>query len=240
MQRLGDIRPGMDVYDVDGDKVGTVREVAEGNGHPTADAGYMQISIGGRGLGRPVYVPMSIVREIQAEGVYLDIDKDDAERLDGESPITGADQLDEGLDAEAPRSRSRRSTRSPREQTVELREEELHARKEKVQTGELGIRKEIITEERTLDVAVMREEVVIERRPVERKPVREDIGEGEALRVPVWAEQVRVEKQPVVVEEVRISKHVVEETQQVTDTVRREEARIEQDGEVAVRGAEEL
>ena len=240
MQWSGEIRPGMDVYDVDGDKLGTVREVSEGDGRLTEGAGYLQISTGGHGLGRPVYVPLSIVREIRADGVYLDMVQDDAERLDGESRTPVADPLDEQLDAEVPRSRSRRPARSPREQTVELREEVLQAHKEKVQTGELGIRKEVITEERTLDVPVMREEVVIERRPVERKPARDDIAEGEALRVPVWAEQVQVEKQAVVVEELRIGKHVVEETQQVTDTVRREEARIEREGEVAVRSAEDL
>lgn len=49
--------------------------------------------------------------------------------------------------------------------TMQLREEELRARKHEVETGEVRARKEIVTETKTLEVPVQREAVVIERRP---------------------------------------------------------------------------
>jgi uncharacterized protein (TIGR02271 family) len=121
-------------------------------------------------------------------------------------------------------------------QRVQLREEELRARKQPVQTGEVGLRKEVVTEQQTLNVPVTREEVVIERRPASGQPSDTPIGEGETYRVPVREEQVTVEKQPVVREEVSLGKRQVQETQRVSDTVKREEAHIEQQGNVNVQG----
>ena len=130
------------------------------------------------------------------------------------------------------------TVRAEGEQTVQLREEELRANKETVQAGEVGVRKEVVAEEQTVDVPVRREEVVIERRPVEgRAPAQGEIGEGEEIRVPVMAERADVEKETVVTEEVSIGKRQVEETEQVTDTVRREEARLERSGDVDIRGS---
>ncbi len=54
----------------------------------------------------------------------------------------------------------------------------------------------------------------------------------------VREEQVTVEKQPVVREEVAMGKRPVQETKQVSDTVRREEAHVEQEGDVNVQGTE--
>ena len=56
------------------------------------------------------------------------------------------------------------------------------------------------------------------------------------MRIPLREEQVQVTKQPVVTEEINIGKRVVQETRQVTDTVQREEARIEQTGNVNIHG----
>ena len=121
---------------------------------------------------------------------------------------------------------------------VQLREEELRARKEPVEAGEVGIRKDVVEEQRTIDVPVTREEVTVERRPTERRPADRPVSEGETIGVPVREEQVRVEKEPVVTEEVEIGKRPVQETQRVTETVRREEPRVEREGDVDVRGDE--
>ena len=45
--------------------------------------------------------------------------------------------------------------------------------------------------------------------------------------------QVRIEKQPVVTEEVKVSKRPVEETKKVSDKVRRERLRVEPEGGVS-------
>jgi len=124
--------------------------------------------------------------------------------------------------------------------TVQLREEQLRARKETVEAGEVEIRKEVVSEQRTIEVPVTREEVVIERRPVDRvESDRTDVGdirEGETISVPVREEQVTVEKRPVVTEEVSVGKRQVTETERVSDTVRREEAVIDRTGDGNVGG----
>lgn len=125
------------------------------------------------------------------------------------------------------------------EQTVQLREEELQARKQTVQTGEVTVGKEIVSEQRTLEVPVTREELVIERHPVERRPSDGPIEErSETIEIPVREEQVSVEKQAVVYEEVVLGKQQVQETRQVSGTVRREEARIDREGDVSVTGGD--
>jgi uncharacterized protein (TIGR02271 family) len=119
---------------------------------------------------------------------------------------------------------------------LQLREEELHAEKKPVQAGEVRVRKDVIEEKKTIDVPVTREEVVVERHPVSgRERSDGDIGEDEEIRIPVMEEQVRVEKTPVVKEEVSIKKRAVQETKQVSDTVRREEAHVDQSGGARVR-----
>lgn len=119
--------------------------------------------------------------------------------------------------------------------SVELREEELRVEKERVQAGEVRLRKEVVTEERTVEVPVTREEVVIERRPAASGRAGGTINEGEEIRIPLMEEEVRVEKTPVVREEVSLKKQQVQDTERVSETLRREEARIDQTGDANVR-----
>jgi uncharacterized protein (TIGR02271 family) len=118
---------------------------------------------------------------------------------------------------------------------IELREEELRATKDRVKAGEVRVRKDVVTDEKTIDVPVTREEVVVERHPASGRPVTGDIKEGEEIRIPVTEEKVRVEKTPVVKEEITVGKRQVQETEKVRDTVRREEARIDEKGAARVR-----
>jgi len=119
--------------------------------------------------------------------------------------------------------------------TMKLHEEQLHATKQPVQTGEVRVRKEVVTEHKTLDVPVTREEVVIERRPASGHATSAgDIRPGEEVRIPVREEQVRVEKETVVKEEVSVGKRKVQDTEHVGGTVRKEEVRVEQEGNVDV------
>ncbi len=123
--------------------------------------------------------------------------------------------------------------------SLRLREEQLNVSKDRVQSGEVGLHKEVVSEQKTVNVPVTHEEVVIERRAVTDGQVdNTPIGEGETIRVPVSEEQVNVSKNTVVTGEVAIGKREVQETQQVTDTVRREEARIDQQGNAIVHGSQ--
>jgi len=124
------------------------------------------------------------------------------------------------------------------EQRMQLREEELHAQKRPVETGEVTVRKEVHTEHKTLEVPVRREEVVIERHAATGQTASScDIRAGEEIRVPVTEEQVTVEKTPVVKEEVTVGKRVVHDTERVSGEVRKEEVRVERKGDADVRGS---
>src|SRR5436305_6975860 len=124
------------------------------------------------------------------------------------------------------------------QQNLKLREEQHRAQKQPVETGEVRLRKDVVTEQKSVDVPVTREEVYVERRPGSGQPTDQPIGEGETYRVPVREEQVTVEKQPYVREEVAMGKRPVQESRQVSDTVRREEARVERTGDANVQGSE--
>ena len=119
--------------------------------------------------------------------------------------------------------------------TVELREEELAARKQTVQSGQVIVGTEVVAEQRTLEVPVTHEEVVIERHAVDRRPSDEPISAtAETLNVPVREEQVTAEKRAVVYEEVNIGKRAVQETQQVSDTVRKEVVDVDAVGDLSI------
>jgi uncharacterized protein (TIGR02271 family) len=121
--------------------------------------------------------------------------------------------------------------------TMKLHEERLRVDKQPVETGEVRLHKEVVTEHQTVDVPVTREEVVIERHPVAGgKATASDLKAGEEIRIPVREEQVRVEKQAVAKEEVSLGKRKVTDTQKVDETVRHEELRVDKKGDVDVRG----
>jgi uncharacterized protein (TIGR02271 family) len=121
---------------------------------------------------------------------------------------------------------------------IQLHEEELQVHKQPVETGAVRARKEAVTEHRTMEIPVQREEVVIERQAPRGEPTSaSDIAPGEEIRVPVSEEQVTVEKHPVVKEEVAVGKRAVQDTKQVGGTVRKEQVRVEREGEVDVRGS---
>jgi uncharacterized protein (TIGR02271 family) len=122
------------------------------------------------------------------------------------------------------------------EQRMRLREEQLQIDKQVVQKGEIRLRKEVVTEQKTIDVPVLHEEVYIEHRPGSGQISDTPIGESEVIRIPVSGEQITVSKQIKTTGEVAIHKRQFQEMQQVTDSVRREEARIEREGDVNVQG----
>jgi uncharacterized protein (TIGR02271 family) len=121
------------------------------------------------------------------------------------------------------------------QESIELREEELRAEKQRVEAGEVRLRKEVVEENKTIEVPVTHEEVVVEKHSVGgRRPADGEIGDDEEIRIPVMEEEVRVEKTPVVREEVSLKKRQVQDTEQVSETVKREEAWIDSTGDARV------
>ncbi len=147
---------------------------------------------------------------------------------------------------------------------VPIREERLDVSKQVVQTGEVIIHKRVITENKTFTIPVRREEVIIERLPsrggagsaTNTAPNRDDalfenqsnVGQnatsiidgsemlrnGGTIRILVREEQVTLNKQVVVVEEVTVRKQQVQEMQEISDTVKHEEVRVEHTGDIII------
>lgn len=126
------------------------------------------------------------------------------------------------------------------EEKIRLHEERLNVDKERVQTGEVNVGKHVVEENQSIEVPVEREEVYVERRPVNEETTGDtfdkDSGltgdayqEGENIHIPVTEERVEVSKKDVVAEEIVVGKRKVQDTETVNETVRREEADIDED-----------
>lgn len=109
---------------------------------------------------------------------------------------------------------------------IQRSEEELRAGTREREAGSMRVRKKVVTDHERLEVPIRREEVEVERVPVEGEASEAEIGDDE-VRVPLIEEEVVVEKRPVAKEEVRIRKDVVEDTEVVEEDVRREEVDID-------------
>jgi uncharacterized protein (TIGR02271 family) len=112
------------------------------------------------------------------------------------------------------------------EVSVQRSEEELRAGTREREIGNIKVRKRVETERERLEVPTHREEVTVDRVPINEETSTAEMGEDE-VRVPVTEEEVVVEKRPVVKEEVRIRKDVVEDTEVVEEDVRREEVEVD-------------
>lgn len=160
------------------------------------------------------------------EGVLVTVDagsrRDEAETI---LRTKGAD-LGENIAREQEYGR----TESPSEnQRMQLYGEVLRVHRDRIQNGEVRLRKETVTDTKNLNVPVSHDELVVERRPVteERPAPGAAIGQKQEMRVPLSEERVSVEKQPVVREEVEAGKREVTNVESRDEKVRREELKVE-------------
>jgi uncharacterized protein (TIGR02271 family) len=106
---------------------------------------------------------------------------------------------------------------------VQRSEEELRVGTREREAGSVNVRKRVRVDREQVRVPTRREEVTVERVPVEGRAAPEaEIGGGE-VQIPVVEEEIVVEKRPVVKEELRIRKDVVEDEEVVEADLRKEE-----------------
>ncbi|MGH3148206.1 MAG: YsnF/AvaK domain-containing protein, partial [Rubrobacter sp.] len=111
---------------------------------------------------------------------------------------------------------------------VQRSEEELRVGTREREAGRVNVRKRVRTDRERIEVPTRREEVSLERVPVEGGASEAQIGDEE-VRVPVVEDEVVVQKKPVIKEEIRVRKDVVEDTEIIEEDVRREEIDVEDD-----------
>jgi uncharacterized protein (TIGR02271 family) len=112
------------------------------------------------------------------------------------------------------------------ETKIPVIEERLNVQKRE-SSREATITKEPVTEKKTVEVPVTREEVTIERRPAGETTTTEGpVQSREEVKVPLKKEEIEVTKQPYVKEEVSVKKKPVTETRQVSEEVRSERVNV--------------
>jgi uncharacterized protein (TIGR02271 family) len=175
-------------------------------------------------------------REITDRG-YVDRPVDEA-RID-EARIGAADPTGREITGTGYADRRPVDAETRAVERVQLFGEVLRMHKERINRGEVRVRKDVITENQTIEVPVMREELLLERVAVsENTPASSaNIGGSQEIRIPLSEEKVRLEKQPVVREEVSVGKRQVAGVETVNADVRREELRVDPDPEVPKRSA---
>jgi len=205
----------MTVYSADDKKLGKVVDIDEG------------IMLVEKGLFFPkdYSIPLREVGDVRGDLIHLQ--------------VMASELTEPGWEARArERARAPAAARGEAREGTDIRvpvaEEELEATKRTTQAGAVRVAKRVVTEQKTLNVPVMHEEVTVERVPVERSTAEaaEASFKDETISVPVREEEVEVTKRPVVREEVRVRKQARIEEQRASGTVRREEVDIEREGDI--------
>jgi uncharacterized protein (TIGR02271 family) len=218
------IRPGWQILGSDGEDVGTIASV---------EADYFVVS---EGFFFPSerYIPAAAVRAVEDGTVFLSVTKDEIDAR-GWNTLEAIRMEQAAPHHTAPDPEPREAVK---EAHLDMREEELRVEKRTVQSGEVDVSKDVVTEREEIDVPRRHEEVEIDYRPsATHRPAEGQIGEDEEIRVPLHEERVNVEKETVVTGEVDISKRDVEETEHISEEVRKERLRVEREGDVDIKGA---
>jgi uncharacterized protein (TIGR02271 family) len=107
-------------------------------------------------------------------------------------------------------------------------EEEITVGKQVVEAGRVRISKRISEHEELVDVPLFREEVRVERVPINLfvEAVPQVRQEGDTMIIPVVEEQIIVQKKLLLVEELRVRKEIIEHHQPQAVNVRKEQVEI--------------
>ena len=149
---------------------------------------------------------------------------------------TTANRADTAAATSATTAKSATATSGQDTVEVPLTEEQLKVGKRTVDAGQVRLRKIVRTEIVNQPVEVRREDVVVERVPASE--VRTGAGAAaatsdfkeEVIDVPLTREEAVVSKEAHVTGAVRLNKTAATETQQVSETVRKEDVEVLRDG----------
>jgi uncharacterized protein (TIGR02271 family) len=227
MIEAGRIKEGMAVRSADGEKLGKVLQVTE--------EGFLAEK--GLFFPKDYFCRFSDITDLRDDEIHIRYRKDELDELMRAADERG--QAPEGrTNAPAPEVRSESAiptgSRSgmTEEQRIPLAEEEIIPEKRSHQAGEVHVRKDVVTEQKTVVVPVTREEVKVEVVPTQgAAPSGERAFEQSEVTVPVMEEEVELRKRAVSRGEARISKEEREQQVSASAEVRREEIDVEESGE---------
>lgn len=113
---------------------------------------------------------------------------------------------------------------------LKLLEEKLDISKKQVQTGDVKIHKEVVTEEKNFTIPLNREELVIEKKIITPNDIGDNNYHTETIRIPISEERAEFIKHTVPLEDVSISKHQFQEIKTVEETLKKEKLHVDTDG----------
>lgn len=225
------IEEGMTVRSSDGDKLGKV--IAIGEQSFEIEKGFFIL--------KDYVIPYADIQDVRDGECFLRYGK---EQLQGrEADFEEARDLPQEPHATSAAGVTPLASGMPRENAaglgseaevtrVPLARERLDVTKEDHESGEVHIYKTVETETETIEVPVRRERVEVERVKGTGVTANADGAfREEEIRIPLHAEEVRVNKEVVTDEEVRVTKTPFEERKKVSGQVRREHAEIRADDE---------
>ncbi|MCY1136544.1 PRC and DUF2382 domain-containing protein [Actinoplanes sp. Pm04-4] len=233
-----------DVYDTDGEKIGSVGQVyldAE-----SGDPEWVTVRTGLFGA-KETFIPLRGA-DVTGDRVVVAYAKErvkDAPRVDADGPLSQAEEgelysfynlTSSGDDyrsdsyAEADGAQGRHATTSG-DDAMTRSEEHLVAGTRTEQAGKARLRKYVVTEEQQVRVPVTREEVRLEREPITDANVG-GAYDGPAMtesehEVTLHAERPVVETETVPVERVRLGKETVRDEETISGEVRKEQIEFE-------------
>lgn len=245
-------------YDTDGEKIGSIGQVYrdDSTGRPewvTVKTGWFGMKesfvplAGARSDGEALHVPHAkdVVKEAPRVDADQHLDADEEHRLYQHYGLAGSNGNGNGNGKNKGKGNGHRTAvdapgiatgtyvddRGEGRGKDELirSEERLRVGTTNEEVGRARLKKVVVTENVTTTVPVSHEEVRVVREPVrEGERVRGDIGDAEK-EVTLHAERAVTRKESVPVERVRLETERVTEQQEVSDTVRKEKIRFEDD-----------
>lgn len=192
-----------DAFDSTRDAGTGVRQDTDADVGRTAASGTAAGGVGGLGVQRGA-----------ADGTAADLDRDvdrgGADRDGGISTTGGV-----GTDRES----------------VVVRDEQLNVGTETRESGRVRLRKHSYTDTETVEVPVSREEVVVEREPIDPNAPEALRNDGDEEVVVTTHEEVPVVDKTATAEKVTVDKNRVQDTERVSGTVQREDVEVEGEGD---------
>jgi uncharacterized protein (TIGR02271 family) len=162
-------------------------------------------------------------------GVQRGHSDDTAADLDRDVNTGGADR-DGGISTTGTRGADTRDVGTDRESVV-VRDEQLNVGTETRESGRVRLRKHSYTDTETVEVPVSREEVVVEREPIDPNAPEALRNNGDEEVVVTTHEEVPVVDKTATAEKVTVDKNRVQDTERVSGTVQREDVEVEGEGD---------
>ena len=161
------------------------------------------------------YIPKDQAESYDGDVLRFRISKEDLDQYQHEPPST--------WDSDSAQETTAYESDTTEEERIPLSEERLDVSK-KSQENQARVTKKPITESKTVEVPLTREEVSIERRPASgQTEAQSPIQSEEEITIPLKREEAQVSKKPYVKEEAVIKKKAYTDTKEITEDVTSEE-----------------